>query len=649
MSILDERRAYKPFEYEWAYDYWQTQHEQHWLHFEVLNMPASVDDWNYHLTETEKSVIKNVLLGFTQTEIYIGAYWGERVPRWFPKHEIALMGRAFADYETIHQVAYNYLNDTLGLEEYDVFLKDPAAAAKLNNFIECPNDTLYERALSLAVYSGFAEGVSLYSSFAILLSFSKRNLLKGVGEIVSYSVRDECYSGDTEVLTPNGWVRFDALKGNEELAQFDMQTQEISFTKPSRFLIKAYDGKMVKFGGEKLALRANVTENHDMVCKYDYATGYSKRKAKDIRPNPKMLVPLAGYKTEGTSKNLTPFERFLIALQADGSLSNRYTGSVCGTLPVTFSLSKQRKIDRLTSIINELGFTYTLGNRASRGKAKPKTVFRVNVPVEYKLSKTFDWVNLKEITSKWAVDFVEELQHWDGHLPYNGDYIYYSSVVPENLDVVQSICAIGGMSTTWSVQVDSRKESYRDVQRLYIHKKDFKRLGCLTKEVYDYEGLVYCATVEKGTLVTRYDKSVSISGNCLHSEAGCLLYRTLVEENPWLITNTDLEDRIIDACRTTVQLEHEFIDMVFNHENLVDLEANAVKAFIEHRADLKLMDLNLKPIFNPDPEVVRKISEWFYLMTASENHDDFFASRVTTYSKGVFNPSEINWDVVFSN
>lgn len=556
-------------------------------------------------------------------------------------------GRVAFTGNTIHTKAYNYLNETLGLEEYDAFLQEPAAAAKLDNLVNRSSNTLYDKALSLAVYSGLGEGVSLYSSFAILLHFSTRNLLKGVGEIITYSVRDECHSPDTEVLTSKGWVRFDLLKGNEELAQFDMQTREVSFTKPSRLVVKQYSGKMIKFGGEKMALRANVTENHDMVYRYDYTSTYSKRPAKEIKVNPKMVVPISGYKTEGAKKHLSAIERFYIALQADGTLNERYDGSRCSTVSVWFSFSKQRKIDRLISIIEELGFTYSTSNAERSGNTKNLTVFRVNVPIEYPLSKTFDWVNLEEVTAQWAVEFAEELQYWDGHISKDAKYIYYSSVKPENLDIIQAVCALGGLSATWTVQTDDRSESYKDEQRLYIHRRDTKRLDCLTKEVYDYDGLVYCATVEKGTLITRYEKSVSISGNCIHSQAGCWLFRTLVEENPEL-RNTNLFENITQAARLTVQLEFDFIDMVFNQHNMPGLSASNVKAFIEHRANNRLEELGLKPIFAPEIQKVKNVSDWFYLMTAGEQSTDFFAARVTNYAKGTFNPDNINWNAIFA-
>jgi ribonucleoside-diphosphate reductase beta chain len=110
---------------------------------------------------------------------------------WFPKPEIQAMSRVFADFESIHAEAYARLNEELGLDDFAAFMEDEEAKAKIDRLIETPGDTLGEQALSLAIFSAFTEGVNLFSSFAILMSFQLRNMMKGTGQIVEYSVRDE--------------------------------------------------------------------------------------------------------------------------------------------------------------------------------------------------------------------------------------------------------------------------------------------------------------------------------------------------------------------------------------------------------------------------------------------------------------------------
>jgi ribonucleoside-diphosphate reductase beta chain len=154
-------------------------------------MQGDVKDWKEKLNEKEKNLVGNILLGFAQTECAVSDYWTQKVVSWFPKHEIQQMAMMFGSQETIHAVAYSYLNETLGLENFEAFLHEPATADRFENLVAYDGDSPVGIARSLAVFSAFAEGVSLYSAFAVLYSFQLRNLLKGIGQQMKWSVRDE--------------------------------------------------------------------------------------------------------------------------------------------------------------------------------------------------------------------------------------------------------------------------------------------------------------------------------------------------------------------------------------------------------------------------------------------------------------------------
>ena len=191
MGLFDERIAYKPFEYpEYYTEGWLPQAQAFWLHTEIP-MTADVKDWNEKLTPAEKHLVGNILLGFAQTECAVSDYWTQKVVSWFPKHEIQQMAMMFGSQETIHAVAYSYLNETLGLEDFEAFLHEPATADRFENLVSYEGKDKVGIAKSLAVFSAFAEGVSLYSAFAVLYSFQLRNLLKGIGQQMKWSVRDE--------------------------------------------------------------------------------------------------------------------------------------------------------------------------------------------------------------------------------------------------------------------------------------------------------------------------------------------------------------------------------------------------------------------------------------------------------------------------
>jgi ribonucleoside-diphosphate reductase beta chain len=191
-KILTPRLAFKPFDYQWAYDYWFQQQNAHWM-FQEINMQKDIGDWKSELNEQEKSVVGNILKGFFQSETQIADYWSTYVTKWFPIPEIKMMAITFGSFETIHAVAYSYLNEVLHLEDYEAFLHDTAIMAKLEMLINVDeNDISIENiARSLALFSACAEGIQLFSSFAIMLSLRKKNLMTGIGQQMIFSIRDE--------------------------------------------------------------------------------------------------------------------------------------------------------------------------------------------------------------------------------------------------------------------------------------------------------------------------------------------------------------------------------------------------------------------------------------------------------------------------
>ena len=201
-KLFQERIPFKPFEYPIYYtEGWLKQAQAFWLHTEIP-MQMDVKDWNENLTKEEKNLVGNILLGFAQTECAVSDYWTNMVTDWFPKHEIRQMAMMFGSQETIHATAYSYLNETLGLDNFSAFLHEPAVAEKFELLTSTTAPWTHEDLAtnpkarqevgrSLAIFSAFAEGVSLYSSFAVLYSFQMRNLLKGIGQQMKWSVRDE--------------------------------------------------------------------------------------------------------------------------------------------------------------------------------------------------------------------------------------------------------------------------------------------------------------------------------------------------------------------------------------------------------------------------------------------------------------------------
>lgn len=193
-SILQPREAYKvngEFEYPEFFERFKKARLSGWTPDEV-SFESDLRNWQEGSTD-EKEIIGGILRGFTQLECHVGDYWS-KIPEWFPKHEIAAVAREHAASEQVHAWAYNFLSDTLGLDEFEAFLGDPVARQKIGFFLE---DRPVKE--SLAVFSGAAEGVSLFSSFAVLLSLGLDGRYKGLSQIISWSALDETEHSNTGI------------------------------------------------------------------------------------------------------------------------------------------------------------------------------------------------------------------------------------------------------------------------------------------------------------------------------------------------------------------------------------------------------------------------------------------------------------------
>ena len=240
MNITEPRLWYKPFEYQQAFDYYKDQHRVHWLADEVP-LASDLNDWKGKLNESEKNLIGNILKSFAQTEVHVNDYWSTKVSMWFPKPEVQAMARVFADFESIHAEAYARLNEELGLDNFQAFLEDETSKAKIDRLIETPGESLEEKALSLAIFSAFTEGVNLFSSFAVLMSFQLRNLMKGTGQIVEWSVRDESLHSKAGC-----WLFKTLLDENPSIATHELRNKiieacELSVKLEFDFIEKAFE------------------------------------------------------------------------------------------------------------------------------------------------------------------------------------------------------------------------------------------------------------------------------------------------------------------------------------------------------------------------------------------------------------------------
>lgn len=192
MSLLNATPFYKPFFYPWAYDAWLLQQMIHWLPREVP-LADDVKDWKHNLSPGEKNLLTQIFRFFTQADIDVCNCYTFHYLNIFKPVEIKMMLVAFANTETIHIDAYSHLLDTVGMPEveYQAFMQYKEMKDKHEYTQQFNTNSKADIAKTMAIYGAFIEGLQLFASFAMLMNFQRFGKMKGMGQIIAWSIRDE--------------------------------------------------------------------------------------------------------------------------------------------------------------------------------------------------------------------------------------------------------------------------------------------------------------------------------------------------------------------------------------------------------------------------------------------------------------------------
>jgi ribonucleoside-diphosphate reductase beta chain len=218
--LTDERTAFKPFAYPWAYNAW-LQHEQaHWLHSEVP-MIEDVKDWKNKLTKEQKQFLTHIFRFFTQGDIDVAGGYVKNYLPYFPQPEVRMMLLGFAAREALHIAAYSHLIETLGLPDtmYNQFLEYQAMRDKHDYVLglSAQNGDATSTATHIAVFSAFTEGMQLFSSFIMLLNFPRHGTMKGMGQIVTWSIVDETMHAENMIKLFRTYIEENKEIWNDDL------------------------------------------------------------------------------------------------------------------------------------------------------------------------------------------------------------------------------------------------------------------------------------------------------------------------------------------------------------------------------------------------------------------------------------------------
>lgn len=220
-DIFGARDYYKPFTFPKYYEMYKRHQSMHWTIEEIV-LDSDKLQWQKVLTPEERNFLTHIFRFFTQADVDVaGAYTQYHLPR-FNYPEIKMMLLDYAAREAIHIDGYSMLIDTLGIPEatYAAFLEYEVMADKHDYLKKFSGDSIEDFIKQQFVFSGFTEGMQLFSSFIMLLSFRRFGKMLGMGTLVEWSIRDE-----NEHFFGNAMLFNDIVEQNRHLWTPELQTE----------------------------------------------------------------------------------------------------------------------------------------------------------------------------------------------------------------------------------------------------------------------------------------------------------------------------------------------------------------------------------------------------------------------------------------
>ena len=328
----------------------------------------------------------------------------------------------------------------------------------------------------------------------------------------------ECFDKYTEILTNNGYKRFENLTDEDKVAQYNMEDKSISFVKPLRRIKRHYKGKMHYYQNSTIDLM--VTPNHEVVTKRDDSDKFMKIKSCNVKYKDSNVLPISGYK-DG-DKEFTALDKLLVALYFCGDI---YRFRLVFGRPIpspgfsfVFNSDEKAKIEKIEELLNELNIEYEKSN-TDCGKILIHVAHFEDIDLVSKI-EDLSYINIEEVSKGWIDKFINELEYWNGHV--DGLFVHrYPS--EKSIDTISTLCVLSGRRSQNSGVLHNIK--YGNYWSIMIEKGD--ECSYPLKEEVDYDDFVYCVEVSTGCVVVRRNKSVCISGNCRHSEAYARLLEVL--------------------------------------------------------------------------------------------------------------------------
>nr|DAY19274.1 MAG TPA: Ribonucleotide reductase, small chain [Caudoviricetes sp.] len=537
--------------------------------------------------------------------------------------------------ETRHSEAYSRLLEVLGYEEEFGKLLEVPIFQKREEIIRNKLKKTENSIEKILFFTLIIENASLFSQFATILSMTKfKGRLKSTANMIAWTSIDEnCLDLETtKILTVKGWRMLrDAKEGDEVFVFSDGKIKVEKVLKTTKR--KLGKEKMFKFGNSY----SNVlmTAGHDVIFKDSKTGRYLKTRADHFRKSGHKLIPITGHLENKKDSVLTDEEKLMIAIQCDGHLRKlrnskgelTYMGQVNGGKNVVFAMKREDKIRKLENLLNSLNIDYTKSETNEKGY----TTFRFNYDLWNKpFPKRYDWVNLKNLSKKYAEDFISEVLSWGSSYTEVGTLVY-STRDKELAEFIQAVGTLAGYVVNFKRRCRKGDKVSYNLNFIY---KDFETISSTSYKAIEVEKPedteVGCVTVPSGGIIVKHELGrPMITGNC-HANAGTWIINSILAENPEY--RDSLESYITHEVIEYMKMEDEMIDWIFECGELQHLPKKHLKDYMRYRIDTSLENLGFGRAFGTNSSHLIPL-QWFEEEVFSGETDDFFAKRPTAYTK----------------
>lgn len=313
-----------------------------------------------------------------------------------------------------------------------------------------------------------------------------------------------CFDENTELLTQNGFKKYNELSEGEPIFNLDIYNNTIEPDNISNII--SYPAKEI-YSLKTKRLQMDLTENHRVV--YKYKNDWLVDSVKNIKNKKGQIeIPLAGQQIVEEDNTISIDEARLIGwLVSEGHFRKEQS-------LIQIFQKKKANVKKIKNLLQTLGYKFSSNTRKDG-----LTVFNIFHKDSKEIRKRI--INTKMIPD-YCFNFgkekfdamLETLLLGDGSNSCRNNYVYYSKD-EKLIDKLQALCVINNYRT----KKVSRKHGYSNTLQyeliindrpnttIALHRSNFSKIK--------YNGIVWCANTTNGTLIVRKNGRVFISGNCM--------------------------------------------------------------------------------------------------------------------------------------